>query len=465
MLKKRIPTIVGIFLLLLGITAGVYLVEIGPQSFTTRAEPEITPFDVRVTNVSERSFTVSWKTEASTIGLVKYGTNSTKLDLSALDSRETSGGEAERSYLAHYVTVSGLMPSNGYYFVIVSGTASAIYDDNGDPYQVSTTSSIEQTTSADTASGSIFFSDQSPAEDAIVYLSVSGGAPLSAVSSESGAWVVPISSSRTSDLENYLDYDSDSAVITIEVFGSDGSTSIAVTTTANDSPVEDIVLGETYDFTEEQLEDTLPAESQFGIDSFEESSPSAEESVTVENPKDGEAINTQTPEFIGEGPPGTTLEIILESEHAVTDSVTVENDGSWSWSPSSAVEPGEHTLTLSWLDENGITQIITRNFVVFAQGESDLPAFEATPSATGTPTPPDSQQATPTPSPLPTVTPIPTSIPTASPTAEPTPEATDPAIPVPGTGSLSLWLLMTGFGLSALGIISILRSRSSNKLF
>jgi hypothetical protein len=87
MLKKRIPTIVGIFLLLLGITAGVYLVEIGPESFTTRAEPEIIPSDVRITNVSERSFTVSWRTEAATIGLVRYGTTSNKLDLSALDYR------------------------------------------------------------------------------------------------------------------------------------------------------------------------------------------------------------------------------------------------------------------------------------------------------------------------------------------------------------------------------------------
>lgn len=200
-------------------------------------------------------------------------------------------------------------------------------------------------------------------------------------------------------------------------------------------------------------------ESGFTFDTF--SGPITEESaVTVDSPGEGEALNTQLPEFLGEGPPGTTLEIILESEHQVEGNATVSGSGQWSWAPEEPLEPGEHFLTIRWLDESGLVRSLTRRFVVYAQGESSLPAFEATPSATGTPTP------TPTPVEIAAITPTPTPVPTATPTPVPTVKpstpsavASEPAVPVPGMGLMSLAIILTGVGLFVSGAYLHLRRR------
>src|SRR3990170_7422878 len=140
MLKKRIPTLLGIFLLLVGITGGVYLVELGPQSLTTRAGPEVTPSEVTITNITDHSFTVSWFTETAALGLVRYGTQPSPLDLSALDDRDTGQGSSHTSS-THHVTVENLSEQTTYYFELVSGTGSTSFTNNGQPYTITTASS------------------------------------------------------------------------------------------------------------------------------------------------------------------------------------------------------------------------------------------------------------------------------------------------------------------------------------
>jgi hypothetical protein len=462
MLKKRIPTIFGILLLLVGITAGVYLVELGPQPLTTRATPEIIPSQIRITNISDDSFTVSWFTETAALGFIRYGTNASDLSLSALDDREQAGG-GKRAYTTHHTTASNLSGKTTYYFEIVSGSESSVFDDNGQPYSVTTGASLDTEIVADTAHGAVFYPDLTAAEGALVYLTLEGGRSLSTIVVSSGNWVVPLSTMRSADLTSFLAYDQSQAILTIEVLGPDGSTASAITYTANDSPVDDIVLGELYDFTTQSAEEQpAVSESQFSFEAISE--PTASESgVTVNSPEEGEAINTQVPEFFGGGPPGTTLQITLESE-VIEASVAVDTEGRWSWAPDETLESGEHFLTLSWLDENGIVQTLTRRFVVYAQGESSLPAFEATPSATPTPTPTPVELAgiTPTPTPIstPTPTPTPTPIPTIAP-ATPSAVATEPALPVPGTGMMSIVLGLLGVSLSVSGVFLHIHKRHS----
>lgn len=443
-LKKRIPTILGIFLLLIGIAAGVYLVELGPQPLTTKAGPEYIPNDVRITNISESSFTVSWSTDASALGLIKYGTSPSSINLSAFDVRDSGAGS--RVYSNHYVTASNLETQTAYYFEIVSGSDSSTYDDNGTPYSVTTAPAAATNFAADTAYGAIYFPDLTPADGSLVYISIEGGSVLSSLVSATGAWTVPLSSMRTADLTAFLDYDRESEKIAIEVVGPDGSTAQALVLTANDTPVEDIVLGKSHDFTTTGMEDK-DGKPQFSLEPLADQIPGEEEVVKLDSPSEGENIYTQLPEFLGGGPPGTSIEIIVESE-PIQGSATVDASGQWAWSPDTPLEPGEHTLTLKWADNNGVLQTLTRRFVVYAQDE--FPAFEASPSATPTPV---AFTATPTPTLIPTVTP------TATPTlaVSPTPVATEPSLPVPGTGTLTIWLAILGITLLVSGTAFSLR--------
>ena len=468
MLKKRIPTILGILLLLVGITAGVYLVELGPQSLTTRAGPEYTPSHVAITNITDHSFTVSWLTETLSLGFVRYGTSGTALDLSALDDR-TESEESDQTFITHHATVENLSPNTTYYFEIISGTGTTSFTNNGEPYTATTASTFSPSVSADTAYGAVYFPDLSPAEGALVYVTLEGGSPLSSLVASTGTWGVPLSSMRTADLASTIQYDPSETTLTIRVVGSDGTEVAVTTTTGSDTPVDDIVLSKMSEEVAEIQEDATSSAttSQFSLTPLADLPETEGNSVTVVDPSEGEAINTPLPEFHGSGTAGRSITAIVESEQPLQATVQVDALGQWSWSPSVPLDPGEHQLTIRWLDQSGIVRSISRSFVVYAQGESSLPAFESTPSATATPTPVELAAITPTPiptarpttSPQPTVPPTITVTPTPSPRPSPTPEATTPALPVPGSGAFSVILILSGLSLTVSG--ALLLSRKS----
>lgn len=477
MLKKRIPTILGIFLLLVGITAGVYLVELGPQSLSTRARPEVTPSEMRISDLTDSSFVISYRTEAEVIGLVHYGTSATNLSLSTLDDRDQSenSGVEGRKYSLHYFTIHSLKPETTYYFEISSGLESTIFNSDGKPFTVTTAASINPSAFADTSYGSVYYPDLSPVSGALVYVTLEGGSLLSSLTGASGTWAVPLSASLDKDLASFLTYDKEKALVTIEVIGPEGSVATAKTLTENDAPVEDIVLGEVYDFTSQSNRkneggETTGQPGGFAVEELFDLDSVSTTTVTVNNLEEGEPVNSQVPEFIGDGPPGAKLEILVESDEPITSQVTVNQEGSWSWSPTTPLDPGEHTLTIKWVDESGIVRLIRKSFVVYAQGESDLPAFEATPSAGTTPTPTSTVTPTSTPTPTKTTTPSPTPKPTKTPTpttvptlkATPAAGATEPGLPVPGGEIYSLGILLGGLIFVSLGAYLLLRKQTSN---
>jgi hypothetical protein len=145
--------------------------------------------------------------------------------------------------------------------------------------------------------------------------------------------------------------------------------------------------------------------------------------VTLENPSyEDEVLNATQPAFIGSGPPGTVLSIVINSDTTYTGSVTVDEEGEWEFTPPEGLEPGEHIITVTYIDTEGLEQALTRNFVVAAAGESDEPAITATPSGET-----DDTSRTELP-------------------------ATDAGVPEPGTGEITLLMWLTGLGLLVGGV-------------
>jgi len=430
--NKRIPTILGIIVLIGGLISGILLVG-KPQNLLTKAGPTSVPKNVRVSNRRAESVTISWTTDVPVTGLLKYSDNPSNLSLPGADVRDQISGEAGL-FTTHYVVLTNLEANKTYYFEIVSGSAS--YNDDGRPYQVRT--GVKTSLGAeDIISGKIISNKGQGVEGVIVYVEIDGGETLSTLTKSGGDWRLNLGEARNNKGQ-LLMYDKQNQQVSIFVQGGALGTATALTNTANDSPVGEIVMGTNVNLIEKVVPVSgiggetkgLSEGAGFGQLATDEKI-AKEESEEILNPAiDGEKIATSSPEFRGKLPKGTNVKITVHSEIEQTATVTVTDDGYWTWTPPEELEPGEHTITIEYEDDAGILQRITRSFVVLAAEETDgLPAFTATPSAT------------------PTITASPSATPTVAEASGSSMPSTESGVPEAGVLTSTYWLLIVGLGL------------------
>ena len=178
---------------------------------------------VKVTNVRDTSFTVSWSTGVIATGWVNYGT-SPALGQTAYDDR---GAKAIRE--SHHVTLQGLSPQTTYYFEVVSGAT--VDDHEGSCYQVTTGPTLELPASH-SIYGQVFESDGvTPAEGAIVYITLRDadgvGSPgkagaMSALVDAGGWWQVNLGNAQLADGTGYFGYSAAGDAVTLVTRGVGG---------------------------------------------------------------------------------------------------------------------------------------------------------------------------------------------------------------------------------------------------
>lgn len=449
-LSKRFPTILGLVFLGAGLAIGIFLLSTGTGGFFPRATPETTPKQVKITNVSHDSFTVSFLTDASTPGYIKYSTDATRLTQQAGDDRDQLSGTIGQ-FTTHHITIRGLEPSTSYYFSL--GTANKYaYTDNGRPYTVKTATKIGGAPAALTAYGTVVNNAGSPAKDSIVYVTVDGSTPLSTLVKSSGSYAISLALARTPDLASFASLD-DMVKVDILVQGKEqGQTAHALTLVKNSQPIPTITLGQNQDFTADTGAGTTPPTDSGAANdqsfSQEKLNPPTEtdlgnasgsgtvtqnaagDIVFVNPATNGQQFDTTTPTIQGTAPPATVIQITVHSDQQFNDTVTTDSNGNWSYTPPEGLDPGSHTVTVTYTDANGKQQTQQRTFIVSAAaataGKTSLPAITASPSAKPSPTP------KPSPSP------------TSSASARVSVPSTSSGIPSSGSVEQTYWLLFSG---------------------
>jgi hypothetical protein len=469
-LSKKIPTIFGLILLAAGITGGIYFLKQN-QVLDTGPKASSTPQKIKITNIADDQFTVSWITQEPTVGQVKFGLT-TKLESTAKDDRDKLTGE-QTDYNTHFITVRSLSAEKKYYFKIESDKR--LFDNNGQPYEVILSPKIGTPGEAKIVSGKVFNINNKPAKSAIVYLSSSNIAPASTLTDKEGRWAIYLNKARTTDLKSYAQFDPEATILNIEA-DSGLETATATTITKNAFPVPDIILGQgPFDFRDKAIAEAPPVQAQLEpqqatasteLTDLQSTPPPAQVpsqfnlqplaspdttsyTVIITNPgENGEEIHTTQPEIRGKGPANKVITVKIESPSTQTSSVTIDDEGNWSFTPSDNLEPGEHTVYVSFLDDSGNTQQIARNFVVLAAEDSDLPALTSTPSGSLKPSLAPSPSLIPSPSPL------------TSPSLSPSPQvrttmpSTSSGVPTTGTITPTFFVFILGFGLILSGIIA-----------
>lgn len=465
----KFPTMIGIAVLVAGLVGAVVLVGRQQRLTSEAQEAAPPPRNVTISNVSDQQFTVSWTTDAVATGFVMLEQDgAAKRILDDRDKRAT----VPLVSTTHYVTVENLTSSTVYRFRIGEGI-DTLFDQQGQPYEVKTGATLPNPPPPDSAQGLVLTSSRDPAPGAMVFAELPGSQLVSSMVTSSGNWIIPLSTIRDHTLASWLPYDRSALTYSLRVEGGMEGRSDAVVTTAGDRPVPPIVLGQSYDFRQGRepvgtassvrptgslstdLTSSVPAEEEVSSSLFDTSSLGSVMSpvpdIVVDNPgQDGEILQTSRPEFFGRGPSGIVLEVIVESSEPVTGSVTIPENGAWSFTFPSDLASGDHQLTVQWRDAQGILQSLTRSFVVNAQ-EGDL-AFTATPSAT-----PTFGLPTPTMTLVPSVTAVPTPTPTVVRTSVPPP---DGETPKPGSLTPSVLLLIIGSVSTLIGMALVRRAAS-----
>lgn len=428
--ESTIPTILGVLLLLVGMGTGLWFLR-APIRSAVFASPEETPTQVRITNITDTSFVVSWLTDKAATGFIQYGQSSNP-DQIVSDDRDQERGTVD-NYFTHLVTIRGLKPSTAYNFRI--GSAKKMYDQQGQPYPVTTGLSLSSPPAADVAYGQILTPSGEPAEGALVYLSLPGAMPQAGLVKSGGSWVIPLSTARSSDLTSFAAYDPQTSHIQLQVQGGSLGSSTVTTTTDQDSPIPTITLGQTYNYLiANPAVEAAPEATSNSRFSSDFAGPATEitSALAIVSPKTGEQVNTAQPEIIGRGPASSEVTITIQSPTPITDTILTDKNGEFTYSVPQDLPPGNHTITISALVD-GVVKKIQRNFTVLAAGESQIPAFTATPSGTIKPSP--------KPSPTPTLAPR---------VALP---STESGVPTSGNLTPTLVLLILGSGLILSGLV------------
>lgn len=238
--SRIIVTLLGIAFLTLAVGTTAFLSQ-KQQSLRSLAGGSEAPKEIKITNLTENSFSVSWITENEVIGSVGYGTDSS-LGITALEDRV---GTAKSR--VHHVTLKPLQPATTYYFKITSGKGQ--YGTGTGAYVVTTPALIGTPPPPQTVYGSLLNQDGSAFTDrGVVYVSIPGGGEASTViNPANGNWSVSISTIRTKDESSYVNLTNNTS-LTLLVQAGGGETSQATVKLVQTQPVPTMTLGQTYNF-------------------------------------------------------------------------------------------------------------------------------------------------------------------------------------------------------------------------
>lgn len=455
--EKKIPTILGLFILFIVIGSIVFL---NPKSHQigSKANPSLRPEDIHFANVSDNSFTVSWFSSSATTGTVTINDNGQSLLY--LDDRDSDNISRPRT--THFITVKNLKENTSYSVRVISGESSCTIIENCPKFEQKTVNHLTTTNVLPAARGSIISEEGRLLDNAIVYLTIGKSSLLAGKTDSSGLWVIPFNLLRTGDMLSRPNLADNDLIQIIAKISTDKKAEavVDVKSIRQNLIIPPLQIGKSYNLidliSKKDLLAGLTSSNTLGIQTKNGnlsniSAASTSKSIDILFPaSDDDTTSDNQPRFRGIGIPGKQIVLIVNSSPQ-TARITTGADGAWSWRPSLPLDPGTHHLGLSGYDKDGSYISLTRRFIVLKSGEQVL--GEATSSATLTPTTQPSPTITliPISSPTPTITLIPVTNPTKviSPTTPISIPSSTPIIP-PNTGSTNITLLILGGGASLL---------------
>lgn len=234
--KFKIPTLLGLALIIAGIAAGVFLVVKG-QPFFTKASVDLKAQNITLSNITDTETTISWQTQGATTSFLTFGERNPS-EQTVLDDRDPQTPNAR---LLHYVTLKNLQPETNYLFKIISGNLTS------DTKEFKTAKSASLQNGYGPIIGSAFVEDQ-PVTEAVAYLSISDAAVQSGLVKNQGNFLIPLSLMRKGDLSDTFVPEADT-VGKLTIISKMGGSNVSFNVVATGTQLPPIKIGENVDLT------------------------------------------------------------------------------------------------------------------------------------------------------------------------------------------------------------------------
>jgi hypothetical protein len=204
------------------------------------------PVDVRVSNISDQGFSVSWVSAVAETGYLRWGTDPASLSARAEDDRG-----AGVSSMTHHVTIAGLMASTAYYVDVVSGAT--VDNNNGAHYRVTTGPGLDPPSPAPWAYGQVSRPGGLSQAGILYYGTLRDangqGTPgdsslLSGIvkEQEQGYWYLNLVLARLTDLSGRFAYSASGDKLVLRIVGGLGQTLELILDTGAAAPAAPVAL-------------------------------------------------------------------------------------------------------------------------------------------------------------------------------------------------------------------------------
>lgn len=192
-----LSSLLQLSVLIFGLVLAVLLTD-QAQKYIGRATVSPKPKEVKITNVSESSFSVSWKTDRPSTGAVILKGTPERI---FFDDR-TGTYTTNSLFVTHHVTLKNLEPGQTYFFLIQSGKER--YNSEEGDYQVTLPQPLSSPLpNPFSVYGKVLAKNQTPAPDTLVYLIFKEAQMLSTLTDGNGNFVLTSNNLRTKDFNNY----------------------------------------------------------------------------------------------------------------------------------------------------------------------------------------------------------------------------------------------------------------------
>lgn len=222
MFNRRIPTLVALFILIVGFLAILFgLTQF--QSLISKATPSNMPRNVTFSNFREGALAVSWTTEEPTVGSILLEKEKEFFG----DDRDKDG--TSRKYISHHVTISTANSTADLTILLLSATKYGTVDGNArysltvpqnDVCEIKDVPGIPPSCfpihvkiplshgvnlwALGPKNGIVLEGDRvTPVPGGLVYFSFTNSTIQSTIIGPDGMWIMPLSTLKTKDLTSY----------------------------------------------------------------------------------------------------------------------------------------------------------------------------------------------------------------------------------------------------------------------